>query len=313
MIVLPRIFFCALIVIKVTSAYEERGRKTENKCKEYVKYACDNQPPLTTSEIISSPTDRIKYGKEVPLGVFPHMAAIYLFDKLYNGTNGSGQCSGTLISENFVLSAAHCAEDSARFEGIFGTVKLGSTIKFDDGAGIWYNVIEMYRHPNYTFEPKLKLRNDVLLLRLDREVQFSPYIRPICLRTKPLNGVSNAVVSGWGKDESGNISDILKSTQLYIDNEIVKSNCNEALEDGFFDSTTVICAGDPNQTTGTDQGDSGGPMQISLDTGCPNTYEQIGIVSGSSTFNDTHPRVEVYLSTDIEQFIPWIESNVWPD
>ncbi|XP_065206896.1 cathepsin G-like [Planococcus citri] len=312
MIVLPRIFFCALIVIKVTSAYEERGRKTENKCKEYVKYACDNQPPLTTSEIISSPnTDRIKHGKVVPFGVFPHMAAIYLFNKFNNGTDGLGQCSGTLISENFVLSAAHCAHDSTPFQGILGTVKLGSTMKFDDGAGIWYNVIEMHRHPNHTFEPKLW--NDILLLRLDREVQFSPYIRPICLRTKPLNGLSNAIVSGWGKDESGNISNILQSTQLYIDNEVVKSKCNEALEEGIFNSTTVICAGDPNQTTGTDEGDSGGPMQISLDTGCPNTYEQIGIVAGSATFEDEHPPIKIHLFTNIEQYIPWIESNVWPD
>ncbi|XP_065206897.1 cathepsin G-like [Planococcus citri] len=315
MIVFPRILLCALFIIKVTISYKERAGKIESKCKEYVKYACDNPPASATSTSKTPPKlDGIINGVTTSLEMLPHMAFVKLFRKVDRESEGIWvkDCSGTLISDNFILSAAHCSHDVVRDDpGIFGQVKLGSASKsFMDRTGALYEVIEMYVHPNYSPTDQQN-RNDVLLLKLHRKVKFSPYTRPICLNTEFPNNLRKAIVSGWGEDENGNFPEYLKSASVYIDDEIVKLKCNVALESRSFNSTTEICGGHPIDITGTSTGDSGGPMQIPMNTGCPNTYEQICISARGS--KDFKSPMKVNIFTKVELHLPWIESIVWPD
>ncbi|XP_065206899.1 chymase-like isoform X2 [Planococcus citri] len=250
MIVFPKIILCALFIIKATSSYGERTGKTESKCKEYVKYACDNPAASATSK--TSKLDGIINGVTTSLEMLPHMAYIALFKK---GDRTSSipvsVCSGSLISDNFILSAGHCSHDVVRDDqGIFGKVKLGSASKsFQEPTGEQYGVIEMYVHPNYSPTDQ-ENRNDVLLLKLHRKVKFSPFTRPICLNTKFPNNRKKAIVSGWGDDENGNSAEYLKSVLVYIDDEIVKWKCNFALKNRDFNSTTEVCAGHPLDMTG---------------------------------------------------------------
>ncbi|XP_065206900.1 chymotrypsin-like elastase family member 1 [Planococcus citri] len=310
MIVLLRIFLCVLAVTTVSSSYEEWTGKAVNKCKEYVKYACDDQNSIINSTLTPNTLDKVMNGEDVPFGLLPHMAFILLSKKL-NETTFSGKCSGSLISENFVLSAAHCTENIFPINNTFGTVKLGSVTSQNDGTGQWFNVIEIYVHPNFTVLSKNW--NDILLLKLDPKVQFSSQIKPICLGTELNNDLNTVYLAGWGLDENGTSSKDLKGAELSIkDDEIVKSACNHAAKKNFINSTTVICAGFANKTKCSNKGDSGGPLQAVLSSGCPNTYELIGVTISHAPSGQVCPRC-VSFFTNVKAYIPWIEGIVWPD
>jgi len=58
-----------------------------------------------------------------------------------------------------------------------------------------YKIVERIIHPNYKSP---SLYNDIALLRLERDVNFSAYVRPICLNTDILTP-SAVMATGWGK------------------------------------------------------------------------------------------------------------------
>lgn len=61
-----------------------------------------------------------------------------------------------------------------------------------------YTIVERINHPGY--KPP-SLYNDIALYRLDREVEFNEYIRPICLQTDYAVSEPEAIAIGWGQLE----------------------------------------------------------------------------------------------------------------
>lgn len=62
-----------------------------------------------------------------------------------------------------------------------------------------YRIIDYKYHPKYN---KPIRYNDIALFKLDKDVEFSPYIRPLCLNVDPIKD-KKTVASGWGNVDTG--------------------------------------------------------------------------------------------------------------
>ena len=110
---------------------------------------------------------------------------------------------------------------------------------------------------------------DAAVIILDRQVVWSRYehIRPVCL--PPGGNIEKfvnrtATVSGWGVTKTGELSEVLRKTKLFV---LPQEFCLDDSDSGslFFNFTaSMLCAIDAKFEDGGSmascQGDSGGPL-----------------------------------------------------
>lgn len=60
-----------------------------------------------------------------------------------------------------------------------------------------YKIVKFVTHPEY------KRYNDIALILLDSDVEFSAFVRPICLNSDPLSNPLMQIATGWGKIFTG--------------------------------------------------------------------------------------------------------------
>ncbi|XP_026811308.1 serine protease snake-like, partial [Rhopalosiphum maidis] len=183
----------------------------------------------------------------------------------------------------------------------------------EDARPTDYRIVERIIHPKYKAYSHY---NDIALFRLERDVDFSSYVRPICLNRNHSLTPPAVIATGWGNTDTASLgsSHLLKvqiqtvSAEECNKNFLYLPNKEQKLAKGIL-KDLMVCAGNPEGGNDTCQGDSGGPIQIKHNSyKC--MYSQIGITSFAGPFCGQANSPAVY--TRVSKYISWIEQIVWP-
>nr|XP_044249193.1 serine protease grass-like [Drosophila takahashii] len=130
-----------------------------------------------------------------------------------------------------------------------------------------------------------------------QKVQFSDYVRPICLLLNvQMENVLRFNVTGWGMLENGQMSNILQKTTL---SKVYPSYCMTKYEKTV--DQYQICTG--SETSDTCVGDSGGPLTAEINYNGEVRTVQYGIVSYGSQIC---AKGGLSVNTNVANYMDWI-------
>jgi secreted trypsin-like serine protease len=164
-----------------------------------------------------------QYAKEQQ---FPYQVALL--------RNGIFDCGGSIISDVYILTAAHCLQNvtASRLTVVHGSVFVH--------GGRKEQVSKIILHKNYT-----PFIDDIALLKLKKPLKFDKFTKPILLRLDPVPAVSTVIISGFG--QTATFQPV--TTKLKFNVVVAAGEC--------FDPRIMCLYSDVNN--GACFGDSGGP------------------------------------------------------
>jgi secreted trypsin-like serine protease len=220
------------------------------------------------------PAGAVVGGKPVPPGKFGYVADVLIA--------GSGDgCSGVLIAPDWVVTAGHCAAITGLIsEGLLptppalppGAFKVILGTPFADGkGGEIHTVSKVIVDPSYLVSNGVG--NDATLLKLTVPSKVKPMLiapdRPSLWR----GGVLGTIAGFGTTSESASVepaqmryAQVPFTTDVYCASKY-PPGIDEIQNDGYFDSSNMVCAGYPQGGTDTCEGDSGGPLLAPLPDG----------------------------------------------
>ncbi|XP_037799781.1 chymotrypsin BI-like [Penaeus monodon] len=226
-----------------------------------------------------SGTGRIVGGTEATPHSWPHQVALFIDDMYF--------CGGSLISSEWVLTAAHCMDGAGFVEVVLGA----HNIRHNEPSQVTMTSTNFFTHEHWNSHT---LTNDIALIRLPSAVGFNNYISTVKLPSSDVAVGKIVTPTGWGRpsDNAGGISDVLRQVNVPI---MATADCSAVyghLGDG------IVCI-DAAGGKGTCNGDSGGPLNLN------------GVTYGVTSFGSSAGCEKGYPDafTRVHYYLDWIEQK----
>ncbi|KAJ8954188.1 hypothetical protein NQ318_005783 [Aromia moschata] len=237
---------------------------------------------------------RLIGGSEAPAHAFPYQVGLYC-----TSATRTTFCGGSLVSKNYILTAAHCVEKALTVEIILGAQQILETEETQQLR----TSSEFIVHEDWDEEA---LINDIAFVKLSEPVEENDYsmlpqpvvfLHSFSLNVNDLAGN----ITGWGRifaNQEG-VTPILR----FLESDILSNDaCKSVLPsyEAVIRSTHLCISGrsSDNVNVGTCNGDSGGPLVVD--------GVQVGLVSfGYKDCEEGMPSV----FTRLTEFTDWIRAN----
>ncbi|KAM4697668.1 LOW QUALITY PROTEIN: prostasin [Rhinophrynus dorsalis] len=243
---------------------------------------------------------RIVGGVDASPGQWPYQVIL-----LYNA---DPVCGASLISANWVLSAAHCfpiehlVTDYTANIGVYQLAMNEPNVQS-------IKVVEARKNPSYS---ENSFSADLALVRLATPVTFTEAVKPVTLPSANMQfpvGMK-CMVTGWGGIQHGVSLQPPKTLQVGEVALMSRRTCNclyhiNPASDTRTIQQDMICAGSASGSVDACQGDSGGPLSCYAS----GEWYQAGVISwGDECGAKNRPGVYILVSI----YSSWIKENV-PD
>ncbi|KAF7282600.1 hypothetical protein GWI33_002319 [Rhynchophorus ferrugineus] len=292
---MDNISIISILLAVVVNLHECQEIATEN-----ITYSSDDEE-FVSFGVVGGTKVKIEWihaanGTSIPILEYPHMVALGYGDE----TNLKWLCGGTLISNQFVLTAAHCIAESLN---PLKTIRINSaTLDNPTEAYTDIEVEKTYIHPNYNLSSQY---DDIALLKLNK---IAPgYARPAQLHNTTDIPSNILTATGWGRTDfagptSNDLLEVVLKTYTFSECSAFYRK-NNRLANGLDDNTQLCAGGEGEEVKDTCNGDSGGPLSYKIE----NTH----YIAGITSFGKACGLVNVpAVYTRVSAYVPWIESIV---
>lgn len=235
-----------------------------------------------SSELSHNLNSRIVFGTLAAKDQFPFYAYLTIILEKY----GTRLCGGSLISPNFLLTAAHCVTDAYRIfiemgsidRAVFPDFRIASTISI---------------HPDYNFNLS-KTNNDIAIIKFNDPLNYKTIGLPTSNSTVNYEE-AKMIAIGFGRDENGRLPKYLSYTKT-----IGFSNEQCKLVYGIRYKSDIILCGKGAGISSICAGDSGGPLVLD------------NVLVGVSSFvqNASSCIDDVAGFTRVTHFLEWINNQM---
>jgi len=228
-------------------------------------------------------------GEAAKQGEFPYIVS--LRSKSYGHF-----CGGSLIAQNWVLTAAHCVKG-----GTIDSVWIGMLDQKNTAGVEKIKPARIFAHEQYD---QNTMEHDYALIQLSQNSSYAPVgLNTVDIKVDDASQII-ATTAGWGAIKEGSYS--LPSLLQKVSVPLVSTEACNAKEayDGGIKEETMMCAGLKQGGKDSCQGDSGGPLVVVDQQG---QHLLVGVVS----WGEGCARANKYgVYSKVSSAVDWIKSKI---